>query len=870
MLFNLPSGVLDVQQGNLVLQGGGNFTGGYITTNSTGTTVFSIGNFSLNGTPTGTNVIENSGNLVGSVVVNGYLTWVGGNWDGASSVTIPATSKLLLVGPGNLDMSGCVLTNNGTVVWASGTIRGGGGIYNYGLWDAQSDQMLANTFQSFTFDNFGTFRKSGGTNTSQTLLTGGVLFNLPSGVLDVQQGNLVLQGGGNFTGGYITTNSTGTTVFSIGNFSLNGTPTGTNVIENSGNLVGPVVVNGYLTWVGGNWNGASSVTIPATSKLLLVGSGNLDMSGCVLTNNGTVVWASGTIRGGGGIYNYGLWDAQSDQTLANTFQSYTFNNFGTFRKSGGINASSTLLTGGVLFNLPSGVLDVQQGNLVLQGSGNFTGGYITTNSTGTTIFSLGNFNLNGTPTGTNVIENSGNLVGTNVIKGALAWVGGNWNGTVVTILSNSIVNLIGPGNLDISGSLLTNYGKLAWTSGTIRGGGGIYNYGLWDAQSDQTLANTFQSFTFNNFGTFRKSGGINASSTLLTGGVLFNLPSGVLDVQHGNLVLQGGGNFTGGYITTNSTGTTVFSIGNFNLNGTPTGTNVIENSGNLVGTNVINGALKWAGGNWNGTVVTILPNSIMTLAGVGNLDMSGSVLTNYGKLAWTSGTIRGGGGIYNYGLWDAQSDQALASTFQNFTFDNFGTFRKTGGTNTSQTLLTGGVTFINPGTLDVETGIVGLSGNYNLTNGTVNFGVNSLANFGAISFPGSAVLAGTVSANFNNGYIPVVGSQFKVVSSSGETSPFSSVMVPAGISVVYSNNGVYLDVKGLVPVQIFNSKLSGTNLLFQFDTVSGQNYTIQRNDDLTTNNWAFYTNFIGSGRIFQFQIPVMASPPQKFFRVVEP
>jgi len=160
------------------------------------------------------------------------------------------------------------------------------------------------------------------------------------------------------------------------------------------------------------------------------------------------------------------------------------------------------------------VLDVQQGNLVLQGSGNFTGGYITTNSTGTTVFSIGNFTLNGTPTGTNVIENSGNLVGTVVVNGALAWVGGNWNGTVMTILSNSIVNLIGPGNLDMSGSVLTNYGKLAWTSGTIRGGGGIYNYGLWDAQSDQTLNDTFQTFTFDNFGMFRKSGGTNTSQTL--------------------------------------------------------------------------------------------------------------------------------------------------------------------------------------------------------------------------------------------------------------------------------------------------------------------------------------------------------------------
>jgi hypothetical protein len=32
-----------------------------------------------------------------------------------------------------------------------------------------------------------------------------------------------------------------------------------------------------------------------------------------------------------------------------------------------------------------------------------------------------------------------------------------------------------------------------------------------------------------------------------------------VDVQHRKLVLQGSGNFTGGYITTNSTGTTYFS-----------------------------------------------------------------------------------------------------------------------------------------------------------------------------------------------------------------------------------------------------------------------------------------------------------------------
>ena len=57
-------------------------------------------------------------------------------------------------------------------------------------------------------------------------------------------------------------------------------------------------------------------------------------------------------------------------------------------------------------------MDVQKRNLtVLQGSGNFTGGYITTNQSGRPYFSSGNFNLNGTVTGTNLMENAGSLVG---------------------------------------------------------------------------------------------------------------------------------------------------------------------------------------------------------------------------------------------------------------------------------------------------------------------------------------------------------------------------------------------------------------------------------------------------------------------------
>src|ERR1019366_784545 len=152
----------------------GNFTGGYITTNTTGTTYFSAGNFNLNGTATGTNVIENAGNLVGTNVIKGALNWVAGNWINAPYVTIPAGSTLLISSANNHDLPNCILTNSGSVVWNSGDIRSGSSgttIYNYGLWNAQSDQQLTTSGYNgpTVFNNFGTFRKSSGSKASQTL-----------------------------------------------------------------------------------------------------------------------------------------------------------------------------------------------------------------------------------------------------------------------------------------------------------------------------------------------------------------------------------------------------------------------------------------------------------------------------------------------------------------------------------------------------------------------------------------------------------------------------------------------------------------------------------------------------------------------------
>lgn len=135
-------------------------------------------------------------------------------------------------------------------------------------------------------------------------------------------------------------------------------------------------------------------------------------------------------------------------------------------------------------------------------------------------------------------------------------------------------------------------------------GAAFYNYGLWNAQDDQQLQNYFggAGAVFNNYGTFRKSGGAGefANYTYFPSGVVFNQLAGVIDVQNGTnglqLNLSGGGSFTGGYITTNTSGLTVLGAGNFTLNGTVTGTNTWADTGTFIGTNVINGALTWVGG----------------------------------------------------------------------------------------------------------------------------------------------------------------------------------------------------------------------------------------------------------------------------------
>ena len=535
-------------------------------TNGPGTVTLSLNGqtLSLNGpltvNPSGSFTVDSGALLGTNAVLSGTIGWTGGTLGGI--LTLASGSTLNITTANIDDMPNCTFTNNGTVVWESGTIRGGGTpgtfIYNYGLWDAQSDQELNDTFggTGVFFNNYGTFRKSGGASefANATIFQNGVVFNQLAGVLDVQNGTnglqVAFQSGGQFTGGYITTNQFGLTVLGAGNFTLNGTVTGTNTWQNAGNLVGTNVINGGLTWVGGNWgywNNAPFVTIATNSTVIVAGGGGLNyLPSCTVTNNGTVVWASGTIRGGGTpgtfIYNYGLWDAQSDQELNSGYgdNGTVFNNFGTFRKSGSTGGNTTMAISA--FN-NAGTIDVQTNSVIFQTDATFSPGSVF-NGAGSTILSSGTFNINGATINSTLQLNSGAIGGTNTLSGTFIWNGGWFNNATLMITISGALNIIGANLHDMPGCTVINNGTVTWASGTIRGGGTpgtfIYNYGLWDAQSDQELNSGYgdNGTVFNNYGTLRKSAGTKPNSTTFQSGVAF-VNAGTVDAQNGLMVFSG-------------------------------------------------------------------------------------------------------------------------------------------------------------------------------------------------------------------------------------------------------------------------------------------------------------------------------------------
>jgi hypothetical protein len=803
-VFN-GSGTVDVESGTVSIANGQD--AGVV--NTAGGTFLSLGSSLIFGGSTlftGTGSVE--GSVIGSnAVFSGTMTCSGVAISGAITVATNAVVNLGTVGVSfNTSYNNtALLTNYGTINWSSDlTCDDGPQIFNFGLWNAQTDNTLfgQQTSGNTSFNNYGIFRKSGGTNT--TTIDTNTVFN-GSGTVDVESGAASIANG-QYAG--VVNAAAGATLSPGKNFVF----AGSTLFSGTGNVAGFVngsnaVFSGTMNCSGATISGAITVATNAIVNLGTVGvffnTGYNNTA--LLTNYGTINWSSDlTCDGGPQIFNFGLWNAQTDNSIfgQQTSGNTTFNNFGIFRKSGGTNTSTvdfnTIFTSSGTVDVESGTMAVIKGQA--NGAANVAGG--ATLSPGNNFVFAGSTLFSGTGTVAGLLNGSNAL-----FSGVLNCSGTTLSGTI-TLVTNSVFNL-GTSNVNLSGVALTNYGTANWTGGDLdcNSSPEIYNYGLWNAQTDNSFVGEINSGNgmFNNFGIFRKSGSSN--TTAFDTNAVFN-GSGTVDVESGTVSIANG-QLAG---AVNTAGGTFLSPGSSLIFGggtTFTGTGAVE--GSVVGSNaVFSGTMTCSGVTFSGAI-TVATNAVVNLGTLGVSFNSSynntALLTNYGTINWSSGNFVGDNNpkIYNYGLWNDQSDNTLfgQQTSGNTTFNNYGTFRKSG--TSGITTLDNSTVFNNTGTMDVQSGTVSILGSRTLTGGTLNFGINSLNTFGHIALAGGVTLTGTVSANLNSLYTPTNGTSFALLAYGSESGVFTSSNLPAffGWTNIYGPVSFSLKIV-YAPMQVLN------------------------------------------------------------------
>jgi hypothetical protein len=171
----------------------------------------------------------------GTWAVNGLLTWTAGTVSGAGRLR--AAGGLAVGGPVSKVLDGGTIDNTGAAAWTAGTIfaANGGALNNLAgaTFDVQGDVSLTDMMigDAPSFNNAGTFRKSGGTGTAAF---NGVPFN-NSGSVTAQSGTLSLAGGGG--GGQWSVTFGNVLDFAGGAFYFDAASSITSGITSSGGLV---------------------------------------------------------------------------------------------------------------------------------------------------------------------------------------------------------------------------------------------------------------------------------------------------------------------------------------------------------------------------------------------------------------------------------------------------------------------------------------------------------------------------------------------------------------------------------------------------------------------------------------------------------
>lgn len=926
--FNNLGGTVEVTSGQLTLNSGSSSNGTLLATAGTSIDLTGGGSATWAGQITGGGsgqTLLSSGTMIGSPGVTlafsgDFFQWSGGSFAGVMT----NTGVLDISGPNNS------LIDNQSTLYNAGTVKhmgsgalgyngNGGGLtafYNLpgGIYNLMTDSAIYenNCCGTVLFQNQGLFLKSGGTGDS--IISVG--FNNLGGTVQVNSGELALSYGSSSNGTLIAASGATLNVTGGNNPTWAGSWTGSGdgqVVLSQGTISASpnatlAFTNDLFQWSGGVFAGVVTnqgiVDLTGSSDSILANQAFFINAGIVkhrgsgrLGLNGNGGGTTAVINLPGATYEF----ATNSSVFANDCcGTLIFQNQGLLIKDGGTNASGIDID----FNNLGGTVQVTSGELTLNSGSSSNGTLIA--SPGTILDLTGG----GTPTwagqmtgggGGAVALSSGTLVGNPGVTLAFTndlfqWSGGAFAGVMTNV-----------GILDIAGgspSILLNQASF-YNDGTVRQGGsgglgmngngggttGIYNLagGVYQFTNDSRLFvnNCCGSTIFDNQGKIWKSGGTNTTAVDIT----FNNLGGIVQVDSGQLAFQNGGSSSGGtfLIAAGASvdltgGSTATWTGEVNGSG---GGAVLLSDGILVASpalslNFASNVFQWGGGG----IAGIVTNTGMVTLNTGNNEilLNQSAFYNAG-LVVQSGTGSlgyngdGGGTTAFYNLPGATYNLAADSGIYvnnccgTTIFNNQGLLRKSAGTNTS----TVSVSFANAGgSLEVDSGTLNLqSSPYAQAGGafTVQLNGTNAGQSGQLQ-AGNVTLNGPLNLKLAPGYVPPVGAQFLILAGSSVTGTFSSLNVPAGISISYSGNQVVASVTnqvtGQLVVQPTQPKLTiarnGGAANLQWNGVT--NFSLEESPSLGEGAlWAPVTNIplsLSNG-VYEISLPV--SNAAQYFRL---
>ena len=359
------------------------------------------------------------------------------------------------------------------------------------------------------------------------------------------------------------------------------------------------------------------------------------------------------------------------------------------------------------------------------------------------------------------------------------------------------------GSATIIGVPIANSGTMEVQSGTLslNGGGTSTATNLVDSGATLNISSGTPDFTTSSMITVSTNGTLQMSS-----------PGGTAAFE-GSINCDGTGYFTGG--TANITGNCDFGLlqisgGTVNFNGTNSAFagDAYMSGGVLGGSNkvIVGSQFDWAAGNITGSGPIVVFTGLSISNGSGNLNLFGRTLVNSTNGIWTgnpggsitfanSATISNAAGA----VFNAIFDGGMGNSSGANSFQNSGTFEKTGGTGST----TIGIPYVNTGTTAVQVATI------TLNNGSTSTGVTTVATNAAIVFAGG-------THNFNAG---------SVTTGSGAVSVTAGVLNNLGIitsNIVDLANGATVKFNGTSTaapsaLNITNGTVGGSNTV----TVTG-------------------------------------------------